>query len=104
MTGSTGVRYREETVAAFRDAEHDLLAAHSDLMASRATEVEGLDRAACATHIGDLARLAMGASAEGVTAEEWRGWLLGALGVRGEPVLRAAEHCMRANGLWPWPR
>lgn len=97
--------YREETARALLEAEGALLAAHSDLMNSPATEVEGLDRAACSTHISSLARLAMGASWEGVSAEQWRTWVREALGDdRAEAVLRAAEHCMRINGLWPWPR
>ncbi|HET8559541.1 MAG TPA: hypothetical protein VFL69_03405 [Marmoricola sp.] len=97
--------YRQETAQALLEAEGELLAAHSDLMGSPATEVEGLDRAACSAHISSLARLALGASWEGVTAEQWRTWVREALGDdRAGPVLGAAEHCMRVNGLWPWPR
>lgn len=87
------------------EAEGELLAAHGDLMDSPATEVEGLDRAACSAHISSLARLALGASWEGVTAEQWRTWVRDALGAdRSESVLRAAEQCMSVNGLWPWSR
>lgn len=97
--------YQEETAKALLEAEGELLAAHGDLMSSPATEVEGLDRAACSAHISSLARLALGASWEGVTAEQWRAWVRDALGPgRAEAVLRAAEQCMRVNGLWPWPR
>lgn len=97
--------YRQETARALLEAEADLLAAHGDLMRSPASQVEGLDRAACPAHIGNLARLALGASNEGVSAEEWRTWAREALGGdRAEAVLAAAEHCMRGNGLWPWPR
>lgn len=96
--------YREQTAEALIDAEEGLLAAHGDLVHSPSSEVEGLDRAACAGHITDLARLAMGASSQGVGAEQWRTWVREALGnERGELVLTAAEGCMRANGLWPWP-
>jgi hypothetical protein len=100
----TDVDYAHETAQAVLDAEGELLRAHSDLMHSPATEVEGLDRAACSAHISSLARLAVGASYEGVSADQWRAWVGEALGTeRAEAVLRAAEHCMRANGLWPWP-
>ena len=95
--------YRNQTVHALLDAEGALLSAHGDLMDSPAIEVEGLDRAACSGHISSLARLAMGASSEGVGADQWRIWVREALGEeRGEAVRRAAEHCMRHNGLWPW--
>ena len=98
------VDYRGQTARALLDAEGELLAAHGDLVRSPASEVEGLDRAACSAHISDLARLAMGASYEGVSAEQWRTWVREALGDgRADSVLRAAEHCMRTNGLWPWP-
>jgi hypothetical protein len=101
---SEPVDYRDQTAHALLQAEGDLLSAHGDLMHSPATEVEGLDRAACSAHISSLARLAMGASNEGVSAEQWRSWVREALGDdRGKAVLGAAEHCMRSNGLWPWP-
>jgi hypothetical protein len=97
------VDYRNQTTNALLEAEDALLSAHGDLMHSPANEVEGLDRAACSTHISSLARLAMGAADAGVDAEQWRGWVRDALGdERGPAVLRAAEHCMRSNGLWPW--
>ena len=96
--------YRDHTAKALLDAEDALLTAHGDLMHNPAVEVEGLDRAACSGHISSLARLAMGASSEGISADQWRIWVHEALGEeRGEAVLRAAEHCMRSNGLWPWP-
>lgn len=98
------MEYREATQNALLDAEEGLLAAHSDLMQSPSGAVEGLDRASCSGHITDLARLAFGASAEGISAEQWRGWVREALGdERGAAVLAAAEECMRGNGLWPWP-
>lgn len=93
----------ESTARALLEAESSLLAAHGHLMENPAAEVEGLDRAACAAHISDLARLAMGASAEGISADQWRLWARQALGEgRGKAVLQAAEYCMRTNGLWPW--
>lgn len=95
--------YREESVKALLSAEQDLLAAHGDLMDSPGSTVEGLDRASCAGHITVLARLAMGASATGITVEQWRAWVREALGERSDAVLGAAETCMRTNGLWPWP-
>jgi hypothetical protein len=98
------VDYRDQTAQALLEAEGDLLSAHGDLMHSPATEVEGLDRAACSAHISSLARLAMGAANEGVGAEQWRIWVREALGTdRGEAVLGAAEHCMRSNGCGPGP-
>jgi hypothetical protein len=98
------VDYRDQTAHALLEAEGALLSAHGDLMHNPAIEVEGLDRAACSAHISSLARLAMGASSEGVGAELWLTWVRESLGdERGEAVLRAAEHCMRSNGLWPWP-
>lgn len=98
------VDHQEKMRNALLDAEEGLLAAHGDLLRSPSSGVEGLDRAACSGHITDLARLAMGASAEGVSAEQWRDWVRDALGPdRGAAVLAAAEECMRGNGLWPWP-
>jgi hypothetical protein len=99
------VDYQDQTAHALLDSERELLAAHQDLMDNPATQVEGADRAACSGHISSLARLALGASTEGVTADQWRGWVLESIGgERGESVLQAAEHCMRSNGLWPWPQ
>lgn len=96
--------YQKETAEAVHESVGQLLAAHGHEVSSPAAGVEGLDRAACSAHITGLARLAMGASSEGVTAEQWRSWLRDAIdGQQADVVLRAAEHCMRANGLWPWP-
>lgn len=83
-------------------AENHLLAEHGHLMQNPASNVEGLDRASCAGHATDLARMALGASATGVSAEQWRTWVREELGERGETLLSAAEECMRVNGLWPW--
>jgi hypothetical protein len=97
------VDYHDRTAQALLEAEGDLLDAHGDLMNSPATEIEGLDRAGCSSHISGLARLAAGAAYEGIDAEQWRTWVREALGGdRGEVALRAAEHCMRSDGLWPW--
>lgn len=97
------VQSKEATKEAVLATEHALLAAHGDLLDSPASTPEGLDRAACSGHIANLARLAMGASSGGVSADQWRGWILEAVGDRGHDVLAAAETCMRTNGLWPWP-
>lgn len=100
---SEDVDLRDQTAQALLEAEGGLLASHGAVMHSPATQVEGLDRASCSAHISDLAQLAMGAFSEGVDAEQWRTWVRNALDDdRGEAVLRAAEHCMRRNGLWPW--
>lgn len=93
----------DKTRSALLENEHELMRAHSHLVSDPRSEVEGLDRAACAGHITDLARLATGAAMEDITAEQWRSWVLDALGEQGQPVLEAAETCMRSNGLWPWP-
>ena len=93
---------QDETVRALLDVEEDLLEAHRDLIEDPRYGVEGLDRASCAGHITVLARLALGASSQGLSSQHWRSWILDALGDRGAPVLSAAEGCMRSNGLWPW--
>lgn len=80
------------------DAEQGLLAAHGHLMQNPASNVEGLDRAGCSNHITELARLAMGASFEGISADQWRAWVRESLGDRGDVALAAAETCMRTNG------
>lgn len=95
--------YRKQTREALLDAEHALLTVHGHLLDSPASGVEELDRAGCAGHITELARLAMGASAEGIDADQWRLWVREALEDRGDEVLTAAESCMHTNGLWPWP-
>lgn len=92
----------EEVHKSLMEAEQDLLQAHHDLVEDPRNGVEGLDRASCSPHITDLARLAIGASSEGLTAEAWRAWIIGGLGAEAAPLLDAAETCMRASGLWPW--
>ncbi|TWP35823.1 hypothetical protein [Leekyejoonella antrihumi] len=92
----------DETIRALLDVEAELLQAHRGLVNDPRYDVEGLDRASCAGHITALARLAFGAWSEGVSAQEWRSWILDTLGDRGATVLGAAEGCMHANGLWPW--
>lgn len=94
---------REETKDALLAAEEHLLTVHARLVQSPASGVEGLDGASCSGHITELARLAMGASAEGISADQWRAWVREDLGDQGETVLRTAEECMRTSGLWPWP-
>lgn len=98
-----GERLQDQTRTALLEAEDDLLEAHPDLVDDPLYEVEGLDRAACAGHITTLSTLAVAASAQGVSSQQWRTLILDALGERRTPVLNAAEGCMRANGLWPWP-
>lgn len=98
-----GVDRRAQTKDALLGAEQHLLTVHADLVDSPASGVEGLDGASCSGHITVLARLAMGACAEGISADEWRAWVREDLGDRGETVLLTAEQCMRASGLWPWP-
>lgn len=102
--GDTDQAKSDQAKEAMLEAENHLLAEHGHLMDSPASNVEGLDRAACAGHATDLARLALGASVTGVGAEQWRSWIRDELGERGDVLLAAAEECMRTNGLWPWPK
>lgn len=87
---------------ALLQAEHELLEAHHEIIVDPRNSVEGLDRAACPAHISDLARLAAGAAADHVTADQWRSWIVDGLGLQAGSVLDAAETCMRTSGLWPW--
>lgn len=79
-----------------------LVQVHHSLLEDSRNEPEGLDRAACSPDIKHLAQLAAGASAQGLTAERWRSWIIDDIGPEAAPVLRTAEACMRENGLWPW--
>lgn len=83
-------------------AERELLETHRELVDDPRNSVEGLDRAACPAHISDLARLATGAAAGHVGADQWRSWIVDSLGPHAGNVLDTAETCMRTNGLWPW--
>ncbi len=83
---------------------HESLASmRGDLLADPRNEVEGLDRAACPPHIKHLAALAVGYSAEGHDAEEWRHWVVDGAGQQVAPLLHTAELCMKDSGIWPWP-
>lgn len=84
-------------------ARFDLLHAHQEVLDDPRNSVERLDGAGCSPYITDLARLAIGADAEGLTAEAWKAWIVEGLGAEASPLLDSAEGCMRANGLWPWP-
>ncbi len=85
-----------------REAEHHLLKEHRELVDDPRNAVEQLERAGCSAHIKDLARLAMGAWSEGLTAEGWRTWIVDGMGPEAGPLVAAAETCMRTSGLWPW--
>lgn len=85
------------------EAEHGLLEAHRELIDDPCNGVEGLEGAACAPHIAELVRLAVGAAADHQPSQTWRGWIADELGSRAAAVTEEAEACMRASGLWPWP-
>ena len=79
-----------------------LLRSHEELLAEPAAGAEGLDAASCPPHVKHLAQIAMGAAAEGFTAQRWRATVVEGLGDEVTPLLRRAEDCMRDVGLWPW--
>ncbi len=91
-----------EVRAALANAKGDLLRAHHAILEDPRNDVEGLDGAGCSSYIKDLARLAMGAEAEGLSAEGWRTWVVEGLGPEAGSLVDSAETCMRASGLWPW--
>ena len=78
-----------------------LVAAHQELDDPRYA-AEGLEGASCGPHVKHLAQLAAAAAAEGLTAEQWRGWIRVGVGAHTIPLLERAETCMRGAGLWPW--
>jgi hypothetical protein len=88
---------------AFAEAEDEFMRAQHEVLADPRNDVEYLDRAGCGPRVTNLARLAIGAASDGLAAEAWRSWIMGALGVEAEPYLDTAESCMRTSGLWPWP-
>lgn len=100
--GDTGEPALREVREALVRAKGDLLRTHHGILEDPRNDVEGLDGAGCSSYIKDLARLAMGAEAEGLSAEDWRTWLVDGLGSEAGPLVYSAETCMRANGLWPW--
>lgn len=79
-----------------------LLRSHEELLEEPAAGAEGLDGASCPPHVKHLAQLAMGAAAEGFTAQRWREEIVGGLGEPVKPLLDQAERCMHEVGLWPW--
>ncbi len=95
-------QYLGEVRVVLAEAKGCLLQHHHEILEDPRNDVEGLDRAGCSPYVKDLARLAMGADAEGLTAEGWRAWVVDGLGVEAGPLLDSAETCMRASGLWPW--
>lgn len=88
---------------ALDQAKGALMHEHHEVLEDRRYGVEGLEGAGCGPYIKDLARLAIGADAQGLTAEDWRTWVVDGLGADAGALLDSAEGCMRANGLWPWP-
>ena len=91
-----------EVREALAKAKGTLLQAHHEVLEDPRYGVEGLERAGCSPYLKDLARLAIGADAEGLTAEGWRTWVVEGLGADAGPLLDSAETCMRASGLWSW--
>lgn len=80
-----------------------LMSAHHELVEDPRNDAEGLDGAACGPHVKHLARLAMGAAAEGVSAQSWRASLVAEFGSAVVPLLDETQSCMHSAGLWPWP-
>ncbi len=78
-----------------------LLAAHEELQDPRFGG-EGLDGASCGPHVKQLAQLASAAASEGLSASDWRAWIVDGVGPHAAPLLENAETCMRSTGLWPW--
>jgi hypothetical protein len=102
QAGGTGMSDLAEVREALAKAKGTLLQAHHEVLEDPRYGVEGLERAGCSPYLKDLARLAIGADAEGLTAEGWRTWVVEGLGADAGPLLDSAETCMRASGLWPW--
>lgn len=92
-----------EVQRALNQAKGALMHKHHELLEDPRNGAEGLEGAACGPYIKGLARLAIGAATQGLTAEDWRTWVVDGLGPEAGPLLNSAEGCMRASGLWPWP-
>ena len=92
-----------EVRQALDQAKGGLMHEHHEVLEDPRYGVEGLEGAGCGPYIKDLARLAIGADTQGLTAEDWRAWVVEGLGPDAAPLLDSAEGCMRASGLWPWP-
>ena len=80
-----------------------LMATHRETLEDPRYSAEGLDLASCPPHRKHLATLAAGASAGGMSADDWRSSILEGVGPEAGPLLESAESCMRESGLWPWP-
>jgi hypothetical protein len=100
--GDTRASASAEVRTGLAEAKADLLRTHHGVLEDPRNDVEGLDGAGCSSFIKDLARLAMGADAQGLSAEGWRTWVVDGLGPEAGSLLGSAETCMRASGLWPW--
>jgi hypothetical protein len=92
-----------EVREALNRAKGALMHQHHEVLEDPRNGVEGLEGASCAPYVKSLARLAIGASSQGLSAEDWRTWVVDGLGPDAGPLLGSAEGCMRASGLWPWP-
>ena len=80
-----------------------LMLAHHEIIEDPRNDAEGLDGASCGPHVKHLAQLAMGAAAEGVTAQTWRASIMDEFGSEVAPLVDQADACMHRSGLWPWP-
>lgn len=101
MPGTDAARLAEVSQALDK-AKGALMHEHREVLEDPRNGVEGLEGAGCAAYIKDLARLAIGADLQGLTAQDWRTWVVDGLGPDAGPLLDSAEGCMRASGLWPW--
>ncbi|WP_344655867.1 hypothetical protein [Catenulispora subtropica] len=65
--------------------------------------VEWLENASCSPRVKALAVRAVNAAGKGVSADRWRTAVLAEHPEAGT-LLAEAKECMRAAGLWPWPK
>jgi hypothetical protein len=63
--------------------------------------VEWLEGASCGPHVKAIVVQAVHASAQGVSAAQWRRDLL-TEHPNASVLLAEAEECMHSSGLWPW--
>lgn len=80
---------------------HDDMAWADLSAASDPALVEWLEEASCGPHVKAIVVRAVHASAEGVSAAQWRRDLL-AEHPDVSVLLAEAEECMHSSGLWPW--
>lgn len=92
-----------EAREALNRAKGALMHKHHEVLEDPCNGVEGLEGASCGPYVKSLARLAIGAASQGLSAKDWRRWVVDGLGPDAGPLLDSAEGCMRASGLWPWP-